>query len=58
MDKLTIQAYYFFAGMVDSGVDYCDAQYKVSVKYPSVNFSDVEDMYDSTLIVPNDEWSI
>ena len=58
MDKLTMQAYYFFTGLVDSGMDYCDAQYKMSVKYPSVDFSEVEDLYDSTLIVEADEWSI
>ena len=58
MDKLTMQAYYFFASLVDSGMDYCDAQCKTSVKYPSVDFSEVEDLYYSTLIVEADEWSI
>ena len=58
MDKLTMQAYYFFSGLVDGGMDYCDAQYKMSVKYPSVDFSEVEDLYDSTLIVEEDEWGI
>ena len=58
MDKLTMQAYYFFTGLVDSGMDYCDAQYKMSIKYPSVVFSEVQDLYDSTLIVEADVWSI
>ena len=58
MDKLTMQAYYFFTGLVDSGVDYCNAQYKTSAKYPSVDFSEVEDLYHSTLIVEGDSWSI
>ena len=61
MDKLTMQAYKFFLNLVyDRGVDFSDAQYKVSAKYPSVDFSDVQDLYDNSMVkyLIASDWSI
>ena len=61
MDKLTMQAYKFFLNLIyDRGLDFSDAQCKISAKYPSVNFSDVQDLYDNSMVkhILESEWSI
>lgn len=61
MDKLTMQAYKFFLNLVyDRGIDFSDAQYKVSIKYPSVDFSEIESLYDNSMVkcILDSDWSI
>ena len=61
MDKLTMQAYKFFLSMVyDRGIDFSDAKYKVSIKYPSVDFADIESLYDNSMVkcILGSEWSL
>ena len=51
MDKLTMQAYKYFLNLVyDRGIDFSDAQYKMSVKYPIVDFNDIESLYDDSMV--------
>ena len=61
MDKLTMQAYKFFLNLVyDRGIDFSEAQCKVSAKYPSADFSDVQDLYDNSMVkcILESDWSI
>ena len=61
MDKLTMQAYKLFLNLVyDRGVDFSDAKYKVSVKYPSADFADIESLYDNSMVkcILDSEYSI
>ena len=61
MDNLTMSAYKYFLNLVyDRGIDFSDAQYKVSAKYPDVNFSDIESLYDNSMVkhILGSEWSI
>ena len=57
----TRQAYNLFLTLVyDREVDYCDAQCRVCTKYPSVDFSEIESMYDDSMVkcIIDSNWSI